>query len=123
MKLLSGVRLFATPRTVARESLLSMEFSRQEYWSWLPFPPPGTVPDPGVKPASADSPALVCSLPLSHLGNPHLQIALVIKWQRPIQGSSKKKMIMTETMDLINMLKNISLDKGKLKYYKSKKAM
>ena len=79
------------PRTVAHQAPLSMEFSRQEYWSWLPFPPPGTVPDPGVKAASADSPALVCSLPLSHLGNPHLQIALVIKWQRPIQGSSKKK--------------------------------
>ena len=67
-----------------------MEFSRQEYWSWLPFPPPGTFPDPGVKPASADSPALVYSLPLSHLGSPNLKIALVIKWQRQIQGSTKK---------------------------------
>ena len=67
-----------------------MEFSRQEYWSGLPFPPPGDFPDPGIKPASADSPALVYSLPLSHLACPNLKIALIIKWQRQIQGSGKK---------------------------------
>ena len=45
-----------------------MEFSRQEYWSGLPFPPPGAIPDPGVKPVS---PAWhVDSLPLSYLGSP-----------------------------------------------------
>ena len=41
-----------TPQTVARQASLSMEFSRQEYWSWLPFPPPEDLPDPGIKPAS-----------------------------------------------------------------------
>ena len=56
--LLSHVRLFATPWTVARQALLSMEFSRQEYWSELPFPPPGDLPNPGIKPASAVSPEL-----------------------------------------------------------------
>ena len=35
-----------------------MEFSRQEYWSWLPFPPPGDLPDPGIEPTSPASPAL-----------------------------------------------------------------
>ena len=40
----------ATPQTIARQALLSMEFSRQEYWSGLPFPPLGDLPDPGVKP-------------------------------------------------------------------------
>ena len=45
--------LFAVPHTVACHALLSMEFSRQEYWSGLPFPPPGDLPDPGIKPVSA----------------------------------------------------------------------
>ena len=43
--LLSRVQLFVTPWTVAHEAPLSMGFSRQEYWSGLPFPPPGNVPD------------------------------------------------------------------------------
>ena len=49
-KSLSRVRLFATPWTVAYQPLLSMEFSRQEYWSGLPFPSPGDLPDPGIEP-------------------------------------------------------------------------
>ena len=47
-QLLSCVRLFATLGTVAHQAPLSMEFSRQEYWSGLPFPPPGDLPDPGI---------------------------------------------------------------------------
>ena len=43
---LSCVHLFGTPRTVARQASLSMEFSRQEYWSGLPCPPPGDLPNP-----------------------------------------------------------------------------
>ena len=39
-----------TPWTVAHQAPLSMEFSRQEYWSGLPFPSPGDLPDPGLKP-------------------------------------------------------------------------
>ena len=42
----------ATPRTVARQALQSMKISRQESWSGLPFPTPGDLPDPGIKPAS-----------------------------------------------------------------------
>ena len=49
MKLLSRVRFFATPWTVAYQAPPSMEFSRQEYWSGLPFPSPGDLPDPGMK--------------------------------------------------------------------------
>ena len=49
-QLLSHVLLFATPWTVAHQVHQSMGFSRQEYWSGLPFPPPGDLPDPGVKP-------------------------------------------------------------------------
>ena len=46
---LSHVWLFATPWTVAHQAPLSMEFSRQEYWSGLPFSSPGDLPDPGIK--------------------------------------------------------------------------
>ena len=52
VKSLSRVRLFATPWTVAYQDPLSMGFSRQEYWSGLPFPPPGDLPDPGIEPRS-----------------------------------------------------------------------
>ena len=52
VKSLSHVRLFETPWTVAYQSPQSMEFSRQEYWSGLPFPSPGDLPDPGLKPES-----------------------------------------------------------------------
>ena len=55
---LSGVRLSVTPWTVARQPPLSMGFPRQEYWSELPFPTPGTLPNPGIKPTSLMSPAL-----------------------------------------------------------------
>ena len=41
-----------TPWTVAHQAPLSMDFSRQEYWSGLPCPPPGDLPDPGIKPLS-----------------------------------------------------------------------
>ena len=42
----------ATPWTVAHQALLFMGFSRQEYWSELPYPPPGDLPDPGIEPVS-----------------------------------------------------------------------
>ena len=51
-KLLSRVRLFATLWTVAHQAPPSMGFSRQEYWSGLPFPSPGDLPDPGIEPRS-----------------------------------------------------------------------
>ena len=49
---LSHIRLFLTPWTVARQASLFMKFSRQEYWSGLPFPTPGDLPYPGIKPQS-----------------------------------------------------------------------
>ena len=52
VKLLSHVRLFVTPWTVAHQAPLSMGFSRQEYWSGLPFPSPGDLPDPDIEPRS-----------------------------------------------------------------------
>ena len=75
-ELLSRVRLFATPWTVAHQVPLSMGFPRQEYWSGLPFPSPGNFPDPEIEPRS---PALQAdALPSEPWGSPH---------------SSKKKLI------------------------------
>ena len=67
MKSLSHVRLFVVPWTVAYQAPLSMGFSRREYWSGLPFPSPGDLPDPGIEPRS---PVLQAdALPLSHQGS------------------------------------------------------
>ena len=52
VKPLNRVQLFATPWTVTYEALPSMGFSRQEYWTELPFPPPGDLPNPGNEPRS-----------------------------------------------------------------------
>ena len=57
-KSLSPVWLFVTLWTVARQAPLSTGFSRQEYWSGLPSPPPGDLMDPGIEPSSFTSPAL-----------------------------------------------------------------
>ena len=54
----SHVQLFLTPWTVAHQAPLSMGFSREEYWSGLPCPPPGDLPNPGIKPTSLTSSAL-----------------------------------------------------------------
>ena len=68
---LSHFRLCATPWTIAYQAPPSMEFSRQESWSALPFPPPGYLPNPGIKLQSPVSPALwVDYLPQSHQGRP-----------------------------------------------------
>ena len=50
--MLSCVQLFAIPWTIAHQVPLSMGFSRQEYWSALPFPSPGDIPDPEIEPLS-----------------------------------------------------------------------
>ena len=56
--MLSRVQLFAAPWTVARQVSLSIEFSSQEYWIGLSFPPPGDLPNSGIEPASLVPPAL-----------------------------------------------------------------
>ena len=54
----SRIRLIATLRTAAYQAPLSIEFSRQEYWSGLPFSPPGDLSDPGIELVSPVAPAL-----------------------------------------------------------------
>ena len=72
VKLLSRVQLFGTPWTVPYQAPLSMEFSRQEYWSGLPFPSPGDLPNPGIKPGSSALQA--DTLPSEPPGKPHIKI-------------------------------------------------
>ena len=57
-RVLSRARLFVTPWTVARQAPLSVGFSRQEYRSGVPYPPPEGLADPGIEPASPVSPTL-----------------------------------------------------------------
>ena len=72
VKWLSRVRLFETPWTAASQTPLSMGFSRQEYWSGVPFPCPGDLPDSRIEPGS---PALqVDYLPSKPPGNPQSAI-------------------------------------------------
>ncbi|CAN0096354.1 unnamed protein product [Rangifer tarandus platyrhynchus] len=84
---LSCVRLFAMLWTVACQAPLSMGFSRQKYWSGLPCPPPGGLPDSGLKPVSPVSPTLqVDSLPAESSRKPPrgAEAQLNIAW--PISG-------------------------------------
>ena len=77
VKLLSHVRLFVTPWTVAYQASPSMGFSRQEYWSGLPFPSPVDLPDPGIKPGS---PALQAdALPSEPPGKPNVYLKVKVK--------------------------------------------
>ena len=69
--MLSRVWFSVTPRTVA-QAPLSVEFSRQEYWSGLPLPPPGDLHDPGIKPTSLVSPMQADSSPTSFTNWPSL---------------------------------------------------
>jgi len=71
-----------TPWTVACQASLSMGFSRQEYWSGLPCPPPGDLPNPGIKPRS---PALQADfIPSEPPGKPRMRINLYLIFLREL---------------------------------------
>ena len=81
--MLSRVQLFVTQWTVAHQAPLSMEFSRQEYWSELPCPPPGDLPNLRIQPRS---PALQAgSLPSEPPGKPKLYITIKLKKREQLQ--------------------------------------
>ena len=65
----SRVQLFATLWTVAHQAPLNMGFSRQEYWSELPYPPPGSIPNPGMEPKSLRSPRQTAGFFTTYLEN------------------------------------------------------
>ena len=108
---LSHVWLFVTPQTVACQLPLSMEFSRQEYWSGLPFPPPGNLPDPGIEIVSPVSPALqVDSLRQNHWGSlgslhtlkNHWGSQRIFKWH--IQWCAGKAVFQNKSLSLWHLL-------------------
>ena len=77
--MLSHVQLFETMWTIVCQVPLFMEFSKQEYWSGLPYPTPGDLPDPGVKSTSLASPALAGRfLTTAPPGKPHSAWCLVL---------------------------------------------
>ena len=90
VKLLSCVRLFATPWTVAHQAPPSMGFSTEEYWSGLPFPSPGDLPNPGIKAGSPTlqpdaltsepPPSLLCPPPLPSQKKKHKKLPLLGRW-------------------------------------------
>ena len=81
----------AIPQTVFHQAPLFMEFPRQEYWSALPFPSPGDLPDPGIEPRS---PALHAdSLPSEPSGKPHYQLPCH-KSSKVIFGKSSKVILL-----------------------------
>ena len=85
MKSLSRVQLFVTPWTVSHPAPLSMGFSRQEYWSGLPFPSLGDLPNPGIEPRS---PTLQAdALSSDHQGSPYMQST-----SREMQGRMNHKL-------------------------------
>ena len=72
---------YSPPDTIAPQAPLSMEFSRQEYWSGLPFPPPEDLCNPGIKPVSLVSPALAGGVvTTAPLGIPRKDLE-ILKWQ------------------------------------------
>ena len=97
VKLLSCVILFETPWTVAYQVPPSMEFSRQEYWSGLPFPSPGDLPDPGIKPRSptlqADAlPTEPPGKPIIGKGGQQTQTSFWSQGTYVIEGEAKHEM-------------------------------
>ena len=62
MPVCAHVQLFATLWTVTHQATLSLEFFRQEYWNWLPFPTPGDFPNPGIESVPLVSPELASGL-------------------------------------------------------------
>ena len=95
-QLLGQVQLFATPQTVVHQALLSMGFSRQEYWSGLPFPSPGDLPDSGIKPVSPASHALAGGFFTTEpLGSPFVTI-FVVKYRHLSQTGNSRSLARVE---------------------------
>ena len=84
VKSLSRVQLFETPWTISYQAPLSLEFSRQEYWSGSPFPSPGDLPNPGIEPGSPILQADV--LPSEPPGKPPCELVQVGPKNRSFKG-------------------------------------
>ena len=116
---ISHVGLFATPWIVAHQAPLSMGFSRQEYWSGLPCPSPGDLPDPGIRPVSL---SLVLQLEggffiTSTTWEAQISVSSSMKWGVILSGWPKssfgffcKMLLKTQTNVLANPI--VSILKG-----------
>ena len=79
--MLSCVQLFVTSRTVTLQAPLFMGFSRHQYWSKLPFLPPGDLPNPGIKPTSLVSPAMAGRFFTTESpGKPNINYVIFYSW-------------------------------------------
>ena len=123
VKSLSRVWLFATPWTVAHQAPSSIEFSRQEYWSGLPFPSPEDLPGPGIKPRS---PTLWANaLPSEPPGNPHqknfLKIACghTITFLSPLRALNERCSISGPLIfiSLLSPTRSLVLNRNKIIYF------
>ena len=95
VKSLSRVRLFPIPWTVAYQAPPSLGFSWQEYWSGLPFPSPGDIPNPGIEP---ESPALQAdSLPTELPGTLNLLVMIILSFFNRMWKSQGKEIILILT--------------------------
>ena len=77
----SVVSISVTPWTVARQAPLSVGFSRQEYWSWWLFPPPGDLPDPGMEMSSPGAVLAGEFFTTVPPGKPHMHMYVYILFQ------------------------------------------
>ena len=102
----SHIRLICNPMDhVTHQAPLSMGFSRQGYWSGLPFPPPGDLPNPGIKPTSPAAPALQKdSLPLSHWGGPKLTYDIIL-----VSSAQQSDCIYLNIMKLITRISLVTM--------------
>ena len=96
MKSLNHVRLFVIPWTVAYHAPPSMGFSKQEYWSGLPFPSPEDLPKPGIEPGSLAAPALLAdSFPNEPPGKlnayTYSEVNSIINWGNEYPKTKEKK--------------------------------
>ena len=118
---LSSVRLLATPQTVACQLPPSMEFSRHEYWSGLPFASPGNLPDPGTEVVSPVSPAFqVDSLQQNHWGSLGSLHTLKNHWgaqrifKRHVQWCAGKAVFQNKSLSLwhlpISVVETLTVD-------------
>ena len=105
-RLLQWIQLFATTWTIVHQAPLSMGFSRQEYWSRLPCPPPGDLPDPGIKPRSpplqmdsltAEPPGKSLDLGLTLNIESHLEILDLITTADPISRKATSMILGVKT--------------------------
>ena len=95
--MVSCVQLFETPWNLARQAHLSMEFSRQEYWSRLPFPTPGDLPNPVIQ--SVALPWQADSLPLCHLGSQGLHKTGTYLWSESV-ALKRRGLVLTVVLPL-----------------------